>query len=397
MYVTTGVLEGIRASDLVVVGAGLFGLTIAERVANETGLDVAIIERRDHLGGNAYSDFDPETGIEIHRYGSHLFHTSNSRVWEYVNRFTDFNSYRHQVFTVHCGQAYSLPLNLGTITAFYGTAMSPDEARERIALDAAEWTGGEPKNLEEKAISMIGRPLYEAFFKGYTAKQWQQDPSELPASIITRLPVRFTFDNRYFNDTWEGLPLDGYSAWIQRMADHPRIHIYLETDFFDIRHQIPPEKPLVYTGPIDRYFNYGEGTLNWRTLDFELEVRNTRDFQGTSVMNYADLDVPFTRIHEFAHLHPERKRESDKTVIMREYSRAALAGDEPYYPVGLERDRLSLKAYRERAQQLPNVIFGGRLGSYQYLDMHMAIASALTTFDQQVKPALESSLGGEAR
>jgi UDP-galactopyranose mutase len=387
------VVEAIRSSDLTVVGSGLFGLTIAERVANELGLNVVVIEKRNHIGGNSYSEFEPETGIEIHRYGSHLFHTSNARVWEYVNRFTEFNAYRHQVFTMYRGQVYPLPVNLETISAFYGKAMSPDEARERIAMDAADSRGGVPRSLEEKAISLMGRPLYEALFKGYTAKQWQQDPSQLPASIITRLPVRFTFNSRYFSDTWEGLPLEGYATWMTRMADHPRIHVALETDFFDIRHDIPPDQPVVYTGPIDRYFDYCEGKLNWRTLDFEMEVRNTPDFQGTSVMNYADLDVPFTRIHEFAHLHPERERTSDKTVIMREYSRAALTGDEPYYPVGLEADRRALKAYRERAEQLTNVIFGGRLGSYQYLDMHMAIASALTIFDERVKPALLACRG----
>ena len=371
-----------------VVGSGLFGLTIAERVATELDLDVVVVERRKHIGGNTHSEWEPETGIEIHRYGSHVFHTSNSRVWEYVNRFTQFNSYRHSVFTTHRGRVYPLPINLGTITAFYGRAMSPVEAREQIANDAVEWKGRDTQSLEEKAISLIGRPLYEAFFKGYTAKQWQQDPSQLPASIITRLPVRFTFDNRYFSDTWEGLPIDGYAAWVARMANHKRIHVFPETDFFDIRKNIPDHQLVVYTGPIDRYFDFSDGMLNWRTLDFEVEVLETPDFQGTSVMNFADPDVPFTRIHEFAHLHPERKRSSDKTVIMREYSRQAQIGDEPYYPVGLEADRKCLKAYRQRAQQLPNVIFGGRLGTYRYLDMHMAIASSLTTFDQQVKPAL---------
>jgi len=390
------VLEAIRSSDLTVVGAGLFGLTIAERVANELGLRVVVLERRDHIGGNAYSEFEPETGIEIHRYGSHLFHTSNARVWEYANRFTAFNEYRHHVYTVHKNRVYSLPVNMGTITSFYGAAMSPEEARERIARDAANWPGGEPSNLEEKAISLIGRPLYEAFVKGYTAKQWHQDPSQLPSSIITRLPVRFTFDNRYFSDKWEGLPLDGYTAWMTRMADHPLIHVVLAADFFKIRDQIPSGQPVVYSGPIDEYFDYSDGRLNWRTLDFETEVLNIPDFQGTSVMNYADLDVPFTRIHEFAHLHPERERKSEKTVIMREYSRAALLGDEPYYPVGLDGDRKALRRYRERAKQLPNVVFGGRLGSYQYLDMHMAIASALTAFDERVKPLLLTSPPKEA-
>jgi UDP-galactopyranose mutase len=272
--------------------------------------------------------------------------------------------------------------------------MSPDEARDQIRHDSQEMTGREPANLEEKAISLIGRPLYEAFIKGYTAKQWQTDPSHLPASVINRLPVRYTFDNRYFGDTWEGLPIDGYTAWLERMADHPNIEVALNVDFFDVQHLIDDSTLLVYTGPIDRYFEYSAGMLNWRTLDFEVEVLDTPDHQGTSVMNYADTDIPYTRIHEFHHLHPERARRAERTVIMREYSRHAGAVDEPYYPVNLAADRVALESYRERAAMLPNVIFGGRLGTYQYLDMHMAIASALNTFDNDVLPRLAHSTAG---
>ncbi len=378
----------IAAHPVVVVGSGFFGLTVAERVASELNRPVLILDRRSHIGGNAYSEIEPETGIEVHRYGSHLFHTSNTRVWDYVSRFTAFNSYEHRVFTIHQDRVYPMPINLATITSFYGRAMTPDEARAQVILDSLEMAGREPANLEEKAISLIGRPLYEAFIKGYTAKQWQTDPSQLPASVITRLPVRYTFDNRYFNDTWEGLPIDGYTAWLERMADHPNISVALDADFFDVQHLLRDDQLVVYTGPIDRYFEYSNGMLNWRTLDFEVEVRDTPDHQGTSVMNYADTDTPFTRIHEFHHLHPERARLNDRTVIMREYSRHALAADEPYYPVNLDADRIALEAYRQRAAAIPNVIFGGRLGTYQYLDMHMAIASALTAFDNEVVPRL---------
>ena len=376
-------------ADLVVAGAGLFGLTIAERCARELGLRVLIVERRDHIGGNAYSEAEPSTGIEVHRYGAHLFHTSNERVWEYVNRFTAFTDYRHRVFTIFKDRVYPMPINLATICEYFGRAMSPDEARALIAGQAAEIT--DPANLEEKAISLIGRPLYEAFIRGYTAKQWQTDPRELPAEIITRLPVRYTFDNRYFADRYEGLPVDGYTAWLERMADHPRIEVRLDTDFFDL--DAVGNVPVVYTGPIDRYFGHREGELGWRTLDFELEVLPTGDFQGTPVMNYADEDVPYTRIHEFRHFHPERDYPGDKTVIMREYSRFAGPGDEPYYPIDTPADRARLNRYRELARAEKGVLFGGRLGTYRYLDMHMAIASALTMYDNRLRPHFTKNKG----
>ncbi|MEV5705969.1 UDP-galactopyranose mutase [Actinoallomurus sp. NPDC052274] len=369
-------------ADLVVAGAGLFGLTVAERCARELGLRVLVVERRDHIGGNAYSETEPSTGIEVHRYGAHLFHTSNERVWEYVNRFTAFTDYRHRVFTVFKNRVYPMPVNLGTICEFFGRVMSPDEARALIAGQAAEIT--DPANLEEKAISLIGRPLYEAFIRGYTAKQWQTDPRELPAGIITRLPVRYTFDNRYFADRYEGLPVDGYTAWLERMADHPRIEVRLGADFFDL--DAVGNVPVVYTGPLDRYFGHREGVLGWRTLDFELEVLPTGDFQGTPVMNYADEDVPYTRVHEFRHFHPEREYPGDRTVIMHEYSRFAGPADEPYYPIDTPADRAMLDRYRELARAEKDVLFGGRLGTYKYLDMHMAIASALTMFENRLRP-----------
>ncbi len=378
-------------ADLVVAGSGLFGLTIAERCARDLGLRVLVVERRDHVGGNAYSEREPSTGIEIHRYGAHLFHTSNERVWEYVNRFTAFTGYRHRVFTVFKDRVYPMPINLGTICAYFGRVLSPAQARALIAEQAAEVTN--PANFEAKAISLIGRPLYEAFIRGYTAKQWQTDPRELPPEIITRLPVRYTFDDRYFSDTYQGLPVDGYTPWLERMADHPRIEIALNTDFFDLG--AAGRVPVVYTGPLDRYFGYAEGVLGWRTLDFELEVLATGDHQGTAVMNYADEDVPYTRIHEFRHFHPEREHPGDRTVIMREYSRFAGPGDEPYYPIGTAADRERLARYRElaRAETAANgVLFGGRLGTYRYLDMHMAIASALSMYENRLRPMF---LGGD--
>ncbi len=374
-------------ADLVVVGSGFFGLTIAERCATELGLDVLVIDRREHIGGNAYSEPEPETGIEVHRYGAHLFHTSNERVWAYVNRFTGFTGYQHRVYTVHKGQVFPMPINLGTICQFFGRVMSPDEARALVVEQAAEADTGEARNLEEKAISLIGRPIYEAFIRGYTAKQWQTDPKDLPAAVISRLPVRYTYDNRYFSDTYEGLPVDGYTAWLERMADHPRIEVRLATDFFDVKEEVLGSVPVVYTGPLDRYFDFAEGELGWRTLDFDLEVLPTGDFQGTPVMNYADEDIAYTRIHEFRHFHPERMHyPNDKTVIMREFSRFAARGDEPYYPINTAEDRARLRRYREMVKGEPSVLFGGRLGTYKYLDMHMAIGSALTMYENRLRP-----------
>jgi UDP-galactopyranose mutase len=373
--------------DLVVVGSGFFGLTIAERCAADLGMRVLVIERRSHIGGNAYSERDPETGIEVHRYGAHLFHTSNARVWEYVNRFTAFTGYQHRVFSTYKGRVYPLPINLGTICEYFGRALSPDQARALVAEQSAEVTSDRPANLEEKAISLIGRPLYEAFVRGYTYKQWQTDPLELPPEIITRLPVRYTFDNRYFSDSFEGLPVDGYTAWLTRMADHPNIEVKLGTEFAALRSSVVGQVPVVYTGPLDAYFGYSAGDLGWRTLDFEREVVATGDFQGTSVMNYAEQDVPFTRIIEFRHFYPERDwYPVDKTVIMREYSRFACRDDEPYYPINTAQDRARLLAYRDLAAAERDVFFGGRLGTYQYLDMHMAIGSALNMYENRLRP-----------
>jgi UDP-galactopyranose mutase len=324
----------------------------------------------------------------VHVYGAHLFHTSNERVWEYVNRFTTFTNYQHRVFARYQDTVYSFPMNLGLIDQFFGKSHTPDEARALIAEQASEIATEDAQNLEEKAISLIGRPLYEAFVKGYTAKQWQTDPTQLSADIITRLPVRYTFNNRYFNDKYEGLPTDGYTAWLERMADHPNIEVRLETDFFDVADEFKGKVPIVYTGPVDEYFGNSEGRLSWRTVDLEPEVMKVDDFQGTSVMNYNDGDVPFTRIHEFKHFHPERDYPDakDKTVIVREYSRAAEIDDEPYYPINTAEDREKLMKYRDLAKKEPMVLFGGRLGTYKYLDMHMAIGSALSMYDNKLKP-----------
>lgn len=367
--------------DLLVVGAGFYGAVVAERAASVLGKRVLVIDRRPHIGGNAYSEIDPDTDIEVHKYGAHLFHTPNQAVWDYLHRFTAFTDYRHRVFTRYGDGIYSMPINLGTICQFFGRAFTPTEARELIRQQASELSGKEPTNLEEKAISLIGRPLYDAFIRGYTAKQWQVDPRELPPHIITRLPVRYTFDNRYFNDRFEGLPVDGYTKIFERMLAHPNIDTRLGTDFFSLKSKIPSGFPIVYTGPIDRYFDYSDGDLGWRTIDFDRQVISSGDFQGAPVINYADKDVPFTRILEFRHFNPERNYQNEKTVVAYEYSRSAARSDEPYYPIDTARDKAIYARYKQRAAQETNVFFGGRLGTYRYLDMHQAIGAALKDFE----------------
>jgi UDP-galactopyranose mutase len=381
--------------DIVVVGAGLFGLTIAERCAN-AGLHVLLVEKRSHIGGNAWSEFDAESGIEVHKYGAHLFHTNNERVWDYVNQFTSFTDYEHRVWGRYSGvdghsRVYPLPINLATINQFFDRDYHPLEARDVIKAQAAR-VQGEPKNLEEKAISLIGWPLYDAFIRGYTAKQWQTDPKDLSPDIITRLPVRYNYDTRYFTDKYQGQPVNGYALWFNQMVAHPNIEVRLNTEWVaDPGPEFAKflETTLtVYTGPLDAYFDYSHGRLPWRTVDFEYDRFVMDDYQGTAVINANDAHVPWTRTIEFRHFHPEREYPAGRTIIAREYSRWAEEDDEPYYPVPGETSRAMLSEYRILADAEPDVLFGGRLGTYQYLDMHMAIASALTMFDNQIAPRL---------
>ncbi len=374
--------------DIIVVGAGLFGLTVAERVAGELGLRVLVLERRGHLGGNCYSEIDTDTGIEVHRYGSHIFHCSDDGVWRYVNRFSRFNDYRHQVWTVHRGRIFAMPINLATICAFYDRTLSPDQARALIAREASGLGNQPPRTLEDKAVSAIGRPLYEALVRGYTLKQWDTDPRLLPAEIISRLPVRYTFDNRYFSDRYQGLPIDGYTSLLSKMAATLGVEIRLGTDFFSIRDQLPAHKLLIYTGPLDHYFGFDCGRLGWRAVRMQREVMATGDVQGTAVINYADPDVPWTRVHEFRHYHPERSYPLDRSVIFREFPCAPGPDADPAYPIRTDENRRLFETYRERARAETNTIFGGRLGTYRYLDMHQAIGSALKCFETIIRPRL---------
>lgn len=383
--------------DILIIGAGLFGLTMAERLVHECNKNVLIIDKRSHIGGNCYSEFDTETDIECHKYGAHLFHTSLENVWEYVNRFTTFTHYIHKVYTTHSGVVYPLPINLGTINQFFNAAYTPDEAKA-LVKDQASSAPENPKNLAEQGISLIGKPLFDAFIKNYTAKQWQTPAEELSPNIIKRLPVRYNYDNRYFNDTYEGLPTNGYEAWFQNMVDScgDKLNIRLNTDYFDDKEAQALRKNgilTIYTGPIDQFYNYQFGELKWRSLELQKEVLEVDDFQGCPVMNYADLEPKYTRIHEFKHFHPERKNNpsysntayaenSNKTVIVREYSKTWHRGEEPYYPVNTAEDRERLAKYQVLAAKDSNVIFGGRLGEYAYYDMDKTIAAALSKFEE---------------
>jgi UDP-galactopyranose mutase len=367
--------------ELIVVGSGFYGSTVARKFAETFNKKVLILEQRSHIGGNAYSHIYEGTNIEVHNYGTHIFHTNNLKVIEFITRFSEFNSYRHTVWSKHNGATYSLPVNLATINKIYGENFSSEEAENFIMNEAKEIPEElRDLNLENKAISSVGRKIYEALIKNYTEKQWQTPPNLLPAETISRLPVRFNLDNSYFSDDFQGLPTQGYSVLFENLLSHPCIEVQLDTDYFETNWAKQNTIPIVYTGPIDRFFNYKHGKLNWRTVDFRFEVLPDSDFQGTAVINYPDLDVPYTRIHEFKHLYPERAEALD-TVIMKEFSRFAAPEDEPYYPINSPADREVLMKYRSEIETIKNVWFGGRLGTYQYLDMHMAIASALSFFE----------------
>jgi len=370
----------IEKADVLVIGAGFFGLTIAERVANELKKSVLVVEKRDHIGGNAFSFVESSSGIEVHKYGSHLFHTNNFKVWNYINKFGSFNSYQHKVVALANGKYFNLPINLQTLSNVFDRAFTPEQANgflKGIKTETKE------DNLETRAMNLIGKELYELFIKGYTEKQWGVNPSLLPSSIINRLPVRNNFDSRYFTDSYQGLPMDGYYNLFNRMIDHELISVMLNIDFFTINHLIKNYQLVIYTGPIDSYYNYKHGLLGWRTVDFEFETLPINDFQGNAVINYCDLEIPYTRIHEFFHLHPERTKNPGKTVIAKEFSRIAEEYDEPFYPINSKLDREKLLKYR--SEKTPtNILFGGRLGTYQYLDMHMAIASALNLYETKI-------------
>ena len=369
-----------RQKTVVVVGAGFYGSVMAERFANELGWKVLVLEKRDHVGGNCWSAPDPDTGIEVHTYGPHIFHTSHELGWKYLNQFASFNNYRHTVWATRKGKVYPLPFGLAAINLLLGRRLSPAEARAWMQAEVAREGIAEPRNLEEKALSLIGRTLYEAFVKEYTEKHWGMKATELPAYIITRLPVRLTYDVGYYNDRWQGIPTEGYGALFNKMLAHPNIEVRLNSDYFSLRNSLPAHGLMVYTGPIDRFFDYKHGRLGWRSVRFEKQVLDIEDYQGTSVMNECEGDVPFTRTHEFKHFTPERTFK--KTVVFREFSYLPGPDDDMYYPVRTTADLAIHAKYIDEARRVPHVAFGGRLGVYAYLDMENTVSTALEKFDE---------------
>ena len=374
----------ITEYSYVIVGSGLLGSVTAERIANQLDQPVLIIEKRDHIGGNCYSDVDAATGIEYHRYGTHIFHTSNEKVWNYIRRFIHFNTYRHKVLSAYKDNIYPFPINLATINQFFNRNLKPPEV-EAFMATLREPVNGTPANFEEQAVSLLGRELYEAFFKYYTIKQWQVDPLHLPPAIFNRLPFRTNYDDNYFFDRWQGIPENGYTHLFERLLANRKIKVLLNTDFFEVRHLLKKDACLVYSGPIDRFFDYKFGKLNWRTLRFEQETIHNEDFQGNSVINFPEAEIPYTRIHEPRHLHPEKQYPKDKTIIFREYSLAD-QGDNPYYPIASAENQRLLGLYKDEAAKLKNVFISGRLGDYKYYDMHQTIDRALEIFETCIMP-----------
>lgn len=357
--------------DFLVVGAGFFGAVFAHEV-KKAGKKVLVIEKRDHIGGNCYSYDDAKTGINLHKYGPHIFHTSDKNVWEYINSFADFNHYRHRVLTNAGGRVYSMPINLETINHFYHLNLTPREAVKFLKSKIPVMK--KPANLEEKAISLMGRELYETFIRGYTIKQWNCDPRDLPAEVIERLPVRTSYDDAYYDDEYQGMPVGGYTPIFKKMLKG--VPVELKTDFFKKRdYWMSVAKTVVFTGPVDRYFDYRYGKLRWRSIRFEAEKMPLDDYQGTSIMNYADQEIPYTRILEPKHFYRERMNLSRGTVVIREYP--CDNPEEPYYPVCLKSDRDIFVRYKKALSKEKNVIFGGRLAEYKYYDMHQVIFLSL--------------------
>ena len=352
--------------DVIIAGAGIWGCTLARRLA-ESGRNVLVLEKRPVVGGNVRCDTDAETGIEVHLYGSHIFHTHLPDVWEFVNRFVSFNGYQHKVLARYRGRTYFLPLGLTLINKFFDVELVPGEVEAFMADE------------------VHSAALFDAFFRGYTSKQWGRPPETIDPSIIKRVPVRSNYDVNYYNDYNQGIPLSGYNSLFDRLLDHPAIEVACDKELrlvdgrFLVGGEALQDAPVYYSGPLDALFGYSFGHLPWRTLRFETEKLDVRDFQGTSVVNYVETEVPFTRIHEFKHYHPEAKdvMATPKTIITREFSRAWTPGDEPYYPIDNAESRALLERYRAEAAKFPHLTIGGRLGGYKYLDMDQSIGAAL--------------------
>lgn len=376
--------------EYIVVGAGIFGATVAERLASE-GCKVLVIDRREHLAGNIYSYTDPETGIEIHKYGSHIFHTEMDEVWDYITQFTEFNDYVHTVNTRHEGRLYPMPINLDTINLLYGTDMDAEEAEKFVAEEARKDTERlgikEPRNFEEKGISLVGEKLYDAFLKNYTEKQWHTSATNLSAEILSRIPVRFSHDNRYFMTArHQGIPKDGYTKIVERMLESDNIEVRLGVDFRDIIDELSGDVRIIYCGQVDELLDYELGVLPWRSLRFEEE--RTESGLGEAVINEADKEVPYTRSHDYKYyqIHQPEVVEQKVSIVAREYPADFKKGGEAYYPVNnVESAELYEKYVALAKERYPNMVLGGRLGAYQYWDMDKAIKNALELVEKMEK------------
>lgn len=366
--------------DYLVVGAGLFGATFAYEAA-QRGKKVKVIEKRNHLAGNIYTH--EVDGIQVHQYGAHIFHTSNKQVWEYIQKFAEFNRYTNSPVANYNGEMYNLPFNMNTFNKLWGVKTPAEAAAKIEEQKKAANLSGEPSNLEEQAISLIGTDIYEKLIKGYTEKQWGKKATELPAFIIRRLPVRLTYDNNYFNDTYQGIPIGGYTQIVEKMLASDLIDVELNVDFFANKDAYTKEYPkIIFTGMIDQFFNYQLGELEYRSLRFETEELDVDNYQGNAVINYTDAETPYTRVIEHKHFE-YGKGDKNKTIVTKEFPANWSCGDEPYYPMNDAKNNELYKEYKKLAETSPNVIFGGRLGQYRYYDMHQVIHAALTTVSQE--------------
>ena len=363
--------------DYLIVGAGLFGAVFAQE-AKKKGKKCLVVERRNHIAGNVYCE--EIHGIQVHRYGAHIFHTSDRKIWDYVCRFAEFNHYINSPVARYKDELYNLPFNMNTFSRMWGIA-TPGEAQDIIASQIADLGITEPKNLEEQALSLVGRDVYEKLIKGYTEKQWGRDCRDLPAFIIKRLPLRFTYDNNYFNDRFQGIPIGGYTRLVERLLDGTEGR--LNVDYLEHRGELDPlADKIIYTGMIDQFYDYELGVLQYRSVRFETEELDMENFQGNAVVNYTEREVPYTRIIEHKHFEFGKQ---PTTIISREYSSEWKRGDEPYYPVNDARNNALYEQYREKAQSGTKVVFGGRLGGYKYYDMDKVIAAALELCDSELR------------
>jgi len=366
----------MKKYDYLIVGAGLFGAVFAFE-ATKRGKKCLVIDKREHIGGNIYCE--SIEGINVHKYGAHIFHTSSREIWDYVNQFAEFNNYINAPVAIYKDELYNLPFNMNTFSKMWGIK-TPAQAKAKIAEQIAELNITEPKNLEEQALSLVGKDVYEKLIKGYTEKQWARDCKDLPSFIIKRLPLRFTYDNNYFNDRYQGIPIGGYTPIIEKMLLGS--DIMLSTDYFEfIKDNKDIANKTVFTGPIDKFFDYKYGVLEYRSVRFETEVLDTDNYQGNAVVNYTEREVPFTRIIEHKHFEFGKQ---EKTVISREYSSEWKMGDEPYYPINNDKNNELYLQYKALADNTPNVIFGGRLGQYKYYDMDKVIMSALDVVKEEL-------------